>query len=1018
MIFLKISINNLFFILLIFVKSTISYHPSTGILRLPELKIDTKSFYLFKEILPLTLECNLYSADKYSPSYRLEDPILSPIYWFKDGFRIEKKDGYHAFNGKINITNLKSKEGNYQCAAHIENIKLNVGYIATDLVSAPLKLVRTRTTKFFYTTKKKTLIHCYQRSNTRIPCEGLPDVVPNPYLLWFEKDEDTKIKYGIPPNNKRHIATQNGLQIYNVSVEDAGKYSCRIKNLHTNQTRKNYKPVILKVNPGIQPEYTITKKYEDYAERKFLEPKYIKIHTSINSSLMLECYILGMETRWIWEKHGSLPIDTELVGTNLNFKRIIEKYGGNYTCESINPAVTEKIHYSLIVHKPSFVSFDISDASNGNLWIFNCLSRNLIYEVPMMYLESMDLSQTMTRNKKNIHLFYSNPIMFNASTEEFKGSVQCMSRPSMEEGEVYGKDLNVGKTINYFLVPKNIRNYPLSIYNVNQTKYTGESVEIYCYTGGDRYTFTFNEESLSNLRNHFGGRDKWNREYTIITNLSEKDQGWYSCRTRSFSSRFERVNRFYLTVHNISQRQLHIEVNKRIKLREEQQKIFDKYLKISFLQAPFIDYNFDNVTILWDLGSINSNIMPNITNIAILTQDYEDRTKWEVDTLVPSNFSSIILNRKYGIFKIKMQALKNDKPVLNSPESKWINYGDSMHKIDLRTNSMFGLTSFNVKPLNDSEIELYWTFTKNYNIGESLKHQLMYQKLDNIPEGYKLILQEDDFESNSTQLILGNLVPNTTYRMRLIIYTDIVDIISPEVRIKTNETKIEVKPIICHSCDLWKNLFKYHIHIIIPLMMTLIFLIAFFGQFCFCDYLRCRFLYRLILQQTPTGKFMDTSAYIFNQQNIEKSKVYHEVLRNALTNSNINGLSVNTISNFSEDDQTSDEEIHTHNSNKNMKQVIDVNETLDTESSPLNYMSVDGREQFSDSWYSTERATVNYQDLYNDPSDNLSLNYISDIPNYFNIRNFATSENDAYANVDVFPDTNTNSNKFTKDSED
>ncbi|CEF59523.1 Immunoglobulin subtype domain and Immunoglobulin-like domain and Immunoglobulin-like fold domain-containing protein [Strongyloides ratti] len=1017
------TLPNLYKILLIYIyiKLNSSYHPSTGILRLPELRIDATSHYLFKEVLPITLECNLYSANKYSPSYKLDDPIIWPVFWFKDGFRVEKKDGYYAYDGKLNITNLKLKEGNYQCAGHVENIKLNVGYVGTDLVSPPLKLIRTRTSKFFYKTKKKTLIHCFQRSNTRIPCEGLPHIVPNPYLLWFEKDDNPRIKYGIPPYNKRHVATQSGLQIYNVSISDGGKYSCKVKNLYTNQTRKNYKPVILKVNPGIQPEYTITKKYEDYAERKYMEPKYIKIHTSINSSILLECYLLGLETRWIWEKHGSLPPETEMIGSNLKFKRIIEKYSGNYTCESINPGVTEKVYYSIIVHKPSFVSFDISSISNGNMWIFHCLSRNLIYEVPLMYLESVDLSQTMTRNKKYIPLFYSNPITFNGTTEEFKGSIQCMSRPSMEEGEVYGQNLNVGKTINYLLVPKNIRNYPLSIYNVNQTRYTGESVEIYCYTGGDRYTFTFNGESLSNLRNHFGGRDKWNREYTIITNLNEKDQGWYSCRTRSFSTRFEKVNRFYLTVYDISQRKIHMEINKRLKLREEQQLFFETYLKTSYLEVPFIDYDFDDIRLFWDINTINENIIQNFTSIAILTKSFGERSKWEVDCVVPINETSVILNRKNGIFKIKMQAIKNDRSLLNSPESKWINFGDSPNEyLYSRKNIMYGLTYFGVKPINDSEIQLVWIFTDNYIIGDNLKHQLMYQKLDNIPKDYKSTLQEDYFESNSTQLILGNLLSNTTYRIRLIIFTEFVDIISPEIKIKTNITIVNGKPKLCLSCEVKKIVIKYNIHIFLPLFFATVFLCGFFCQFPYCEYLTCRFLIRIILRQTPTGKFMDTSAYIYNQQNIEKSKVYHEVMRNALNDVNIKGLSINTISNFTDDDISTDHEENNIVDNSSsdegtlipMKEEEIIIEKADTESSPINYLSIDGRDTLSESWYSGERNTINYQEIFNEPEDIISLSNNSEFPNYTNIENINNPNGNNYANIGKFSDNNGNDSNF------
>lgn len=80
----------------------------------------------------------------------------------------------------------------------MRNIRIdsNIGsqFVDTRLVSAPLKLRRARITKFDVYNGME--IHVRQGQVARLPCYGLPDVVPGPPEMWFEKHNNENIALG------------------------------------------------------------------------------------------------------------------------------------------------------------------------------------------------------------------------------------------------------------------------------------------------------------------------------------------------------------------------------------------------------------------------------------------------------------------------------------------------------------------------------------------------------------------------------------------------------------------------------------------------------------------------------------------------------------------------------------------------------------------------------------------------------------------------------------------------------
>jgi hypothetical protein len=91
------------------------------------------------------------------------------------------------------------------------------------LVSAPIKLRRARITKFERYISEA--IRVKAGDVARLPCFGLPDVVPGPPDIWFEKQGNEGVQLG-RTGNQRFISTSNGLQIALSQVMDSGRYYC------------------------------------------------------------------------------------------------------------------------------------------------------------------------------------------------------------------------------------------------------------------------------------------------------------------------------------------------------------------------------------------------------------------------------------------------------------------------------------------------------------------------------------------------------------------------------------------------------------------------------------------------------------------------------------------------------------------------------------------------------------------------------------------------------------------------
>nr|CDJ91471.1 Immunoglobulin and Immunoglobulin V-set domain containing protein [Haemonchus contortus] len=390
-------------------------------------------------------------------------------------------------------------EGDYQCIAEVSGVRLsNRQVVKTTLVSDPLKLRRARITKFDQTTNH--YVHVNEGQVARLPCAGLPDVVPGPAEICFIKSGSDSDGCLSDKTDSNYLSTSTGMQISVVQPHHAGEYYCVVRNEYTKQTRKSPRYVKLRVNPAenetsfglpAPPQLVFPSK-----ENRPDSPIVVDVVTG--QDVILECVFVRAKVIWI--KHGDSTPEISLLDDedrlqqiwgNLRIRQVMQGDSGMYSCHGLSPydestSVQEdnhpKVYYSLFVHSPTDVRLDMNQNIRDKSWQLSCLAKNVHYEIPMVHVDGAALidaiSQMGTASSTN---FYSNPI--NATIRiksNYSGSVQCISRPAMDEAEIYGPGLERGRSHNLYVVNSPSRDHLIKQGPVNVTATVGDDVELTC----------------------------------------------------------------------------------------------------------------------------------------------------------------------------------------------------------------------------------------------------------------------------------------------------------------------------------------------------------------------------------------------------------------------------------------------------------------------------------------------------------------------------------------------------------
>ncbi|KJH48749.1 immunoglobulin I-set domain protein [Dictyocaulus viviparus] len=144
------------------------------------------------------------------------------------------------------------------------------------------------------------------------------------------------------------------LSVQNVTLNDEGAYSCRIKN-DAGETRVNYKLVVF-----VPPSIIVLEKDKD---RTVIE----------NSSITLSCPATGKpEPNIVWQKDGEILyphnisnviMSAEVVGSEIKITAIKEEDSGRFTCEASNKAGISEQDLTINVLTPPQIQRDGIPAS-------------------------------------------------------------------------------------------------------------------------------------------------------------------------------------------------------------------------------------------------------------------------------------------------------------------------------------------------------------------------------------------------------------------------------------------------------------------------------------------------------------------------------------------------------------------------------------------------------------------------------------------------------------------------------
>uniref|UniRef100_A0A1I7Z4Z8 Ig-like domain-containing protein n=1 Tax=Steinernema glaseri TaxID=37863 RepID=A0A1I7Z4Z8_9BILA len=431
--------------------------------KLPSLEIRSNVAY-FERHRNTLLNCTV------SPGWSAAR--ATDVYWLKDGVPVtelhELASLYHIKNGSLSIgwTRFET-EGDYQCSAMVKNIELgDKRVIDTRLVSAPVNYKRARLTKF--DDFEEQMIRITQEQLTRIPCFGMPDVVPSPAVMWFEKEGDEAVHLGLT-SERRFVVTLTGLQIALVQPSDAGNYYCVVRNPYTNHTRRAPKPTVLVVNSrhGFgrvdPPRNSIEFPLEG---RSAKNP--IVIHASVGQTILLECVTSHSSVKWtkgnntvsIFEMENPHRVYEKVWG-NLRLRSLVALDSDIYVCHALSPFDSDhkglsdghaKVYYQLYVHVPTTAQLNLEQESD-DIWRLVCYAGQQFYEVPMVYLNGfplIDRSHILADGHERVA--ESNPLNVTLKGNTLKGtSVQCISRAAMVEAEVYGRGLERGEAVNFYV---------------------------------------------------------------------------------------------------------------------------------------------------------------------------------------------------------------------------------------------------------------------------------------------------------------------------------------------------------------------------------------------------------------------------------------------------------------------------------------------------------------------------------------------------------------------------------------
>ncbi|VDK79025.1 unnamed protein product [Litomosoides sigmodontis] len=875
-----------------------------GIFKLPRLILHADQYYLVKR-KTVGMSCQI------EPGWR--GATMADVHWIKDGVPISESENENTQNEllvdgpALKIRNGKHHaEGDYQCSALIRGVRLSNGkHIDTRLVSAPVKFRRARITKFEKVAPQSMVV--FQGEIARLPCLGMPDVIPGPPEIMFEKEGYDK-PFGIP-GDERYLSTPSGMQIPLSKLSDSGSYYCVVRNTFTNQTRKS--PHFVKLE--------VLAKRQNNIEPKLVYPltsssinRPIIIDVVKGQTALLECIVTSAKIIWtrLYPGEAKISVSNEKtrlrqIWGNLQIQQVNEADTGIYICESMplfSHAAIEfpKVYYNLRVHAPTDVQLMLGQLAASKSWKLSCLALNLHYEIPMVYMNGLALIDAMNKLGVPPHTnFFTNPINATlTSSVALSGSVQCISRPAMDEAEVYGNGLERGRAMNLYVDNRVNQQINLILQGPeNSTKIVGETAQMVCLVV-PRTTKTI--WTKDGKRMALIGKKRIRLVGTASLQISDvqlEDEGWYTCEVTDNTNRMTRSSAYLRIIPK--EFPLKVEMDSEMKSQSIMNIFSDNSVAVQYeeeevggsetlsMDAPRAFISGRNVRVLWSLPKSYS--FPNkIVSFQIELRTENNDKEWILGDVVDGRARTVTVKALLpgNRYQFRVLAKMLDHSIVSSPPTDWLKIEQASENDD-ESSSRFNITSFSA--VSDTVLQLHW----NYSVSDYMRSpETFLVSYSNVSD--KNYTHTMRLNSSVSMTNLSNLIPSTEYRA--VVDVEFADKTSQRSKPSVARTldRVSQNSTVNNSASLLALLnhrFSYMKSGRTRQNAILLLIGSFLSPILFIMF--GLLLYNLKQKharkfgRAACGKFMDTSHKIFNEQRVQKSHLYYEP---AIPMSTMNGV--------------------------------------------------------------------------------------------------------------------------------
>ncbi|KHN83781.1 Hemicentin-1 [Toxocara canis] len=855
------------------------------IFKLPRLILHADQYYLVRR-QEVDLSCQI------EPGWR--GATMADVEWMKDGVLIDEIDNSNireelvADGPTLRILNGRHHaEGDYQCSAVVRGVRISNGqHVDTRLVSAPVKFRRARITKFDKLLPETITV--FQGQIARLPCSGMPDVIPGPPELWFEKEGIDK-PLGLQ-GDQRYLATLSGMQMPLAKASDSGSYYCVVRNVFTNQTRKSPHAVRLEVLPKRQ---TMLEPVLVYPLTISSPSSPIVFDVVKGQTVLLECIISSAKI--VWTKLNSSNSGISLTNDqarfrqiwgNLRIRQVNDADNGIYVCES-SPVFSQgevdgypKIFYKLQVHSPTDVQLMLGQLDADKSW-----------QIPMVYMNGLALIDAMDQLGVPPHTnFYTNPINATlTSSVALSGSVQCMSRPAMDEAEVYGNGLERGRAMNLYVDNRLHRQINLiSQGPENSTRSIGDTVQLVCLVV-PRTTRTL--WLKDDKRVPLIGKKRVRLVGTAslqITDIQPEDEGWYTCEAADNTNHKTRSSA-YLKV--LSKEEPVLTTDSEAKHENDFVDLPDEQIPPSFeadgqeipsaatlaplvIDVPRAFVTGRSIRVQWSLPEKHPDSR-RVVSFKIELRTENANNEWIVGDQLEGHVRATTVRGLMpgNRYQFRVMAILMDRSKVTSRATDWLTIEQTDHGVTLPSEPQVKKISAE----SDTTLRLTWTHSSIAAIDAPDKFIVAYGKSNS---DRTLLL-----EMNGTvnELLIRDLEPSTEYKAT----------VTAENRAGRSQPsqpaygRTNGRPAVTAARDNSTGLFALLGHslmrlssswdmetVAIGVAAALLALVALLACCLACCTIRQRHAKKIT--KAAKGKFVDTSHRIFNEQRVQKTRFYHD----------------------------------------------------------------------------------------------------------------------------------------------